>query len=97
MNGGDGGNYCDEYGEGDDGGCDSSTGGSDGDTVRTVLSYFVEVHCKYSVTFTDLWNIHSKGSTVITNNDCKELIPNTVTIINLVIFWRCAIFVNTIQ
>jgi len=43
MNGGDG-SYCDDYGEGDSGGCDRSTGGSDGDAVRTVLSYFVEVH-----------------------------------------------------
>lgn len=81
INGGDGGSYCDDYG-------DSSTGGSDGDAVRTVLSYFVEVHCKYSVTFTNLWNIHSKGSTVITNNECKELIPNRVTIINLIIFLK---------
>jgi len=54
MNGGDGDSYCDDYGESDGGGCDSSTGGSDGDAVRTVLRYFVEVHCKYSVTFTYL-------------------------------------------
>lgn len=65
-----GGSYCDDYGEGDGGGWESSTEGSDGDAVRTVLSYFVEVHCKYSVRFTNLWNIYSKGSTVITNNDC---------------------------
>jgi len=53
MNGGNG-SYCDDYGEGDSGGCDSSSGGSDGDAVRIVLSYFVEVHCKYSATFTNL-------------------------------------------
>jgi hypothetical protein len=54
MNGGDGGSYCDDYGEGNGGGCDSSTGDSDSDAIRTVLSYSAEEHCKYSVTFTNL-------------------------------------------
>jgi hypothetical protein len=87
--GGGGSSYCDDYGEGDGGDCDSSdssTGGSDGGEVRTVLSCFVEVHCKYSVTFTNLGNIHSKGSTVTTNSDCKELIPNRVTITNSITY-----------